>query len=143
LNGLTRGVCVLAGLAAFCWIAFQHVRTQTTPPLIPGWEDLLSCYDVASLDGTTRITFSEDHSIHFYGDNSANSASDTWSFDTETKHYVITLKGQSTTYSRIVPAGANICMLVKGSIDAADLRGSWFAFSPDNDDYQDSSPYDR
>jgi hypothetical protein len=110
--------------------------------VIPGWDDLLYCADVSSLDGTTQVAFSENHTL-FYDKNADGRTIGTWSFDENLKRYAITLKGQTTTYSLISPRRANTCMLIKGDLEAADLRGSWFATFPDNDDPRDSGPYDR
>jgi hypothetical protein len=145
MNGWTKGLGALVGSTAFCWIVFSQTEnhTRATVP-IPGWDDLLYCADVASLDGTKRVTFSENHSLYFHDDNSADDRrNDTWSFDEKLKRYTVTLKGQDTIYSLISPKDANTCMLIKGDIEAADLRGSWFASFPDNDDPRESDPHDR
>jgi hypothetical protein len=143
MNGWVKGLGALAGSMAFCWLVILQTGKQTIPPVIPGWDDLLYCADVASLDGTRRVTFAENHSVYFHDENVEGRTNDTWSFDQELKRYTITLKGQATTYSLISPKGANTCMLIKGNVEAADLRGSWFASFPDNDDPGGPEPHDR
>jgi hypothetical protein len=79
------------------------------------------------------LTLSEDHQVVFEDhplepqSKEHRSGNGNWSYDKSSKQYSIALEGQFTKYSLVEVD--NICMLIKGDLSAADLRGSWFSSS--------------
>jgi hypothetical protein len=109
---------------------------------VAGWAELGLCLWLTSLEGTKHLLFSEDHSAAIYDEN-LNQANGTWSFDASTKRYPVTFEGETTAYSLFSPEDSTTCMLIKGSLDAADLRHSWFSFpDPDPPEHPDPPEYE-
>ncbi|MGF6313430.1 hypothetical protein ABIB82_007570 [Bradyrhizobium sp. i1.8.4] len=101
-----------------------------------GWNELVSCSDMTSLDGTQRMTLSEDQVVSLRDERGPKSSkSGLWFYDQSSKRYSVTLLGQTSNYSIVAPRGTGTCMLIKGDLEAADLGGSWFSSS--TDDYDD------
>jgi hypothetical protein len=128
---------LLAGYLVF----YKHeYRTADFEKWPAGWADLLDCSYAVSFDGTKELNFFDAHEVTLYDkanrqpNGKFSKIDGTWAFDETTKRYTVSLNGQSSTYSLIDPDGISACMLVKGSLDAADLRGSWFARTPQDED---------
>jgi len=124
-------------------------------PTALGWDDLISCSDSTSLDGTRRLSVSGNSNATLYEargpsdrrrDNEAISKEGTWSFDEISKRYLVVLNGETTTYLLVIPEGGGMCMLIAGDIQSADLRQSYFSSPGDENhepDDQGPGPYDR
>ena len=130
-----------AAVALVYWIFFyksDEARTLENKSAIPGWDDLIPCSDMVSFDGTKTLTLYEDHRASFYDNDQLKApkegehgvtAEGTWSFDEISKRYSVTLNGLTTDYLMLFPEDVNTCMLIKGDLETADLRGSWFSKS--------------
>jgi hypothetical protein len=139
---------ILAGVALVYWIFFYKsdgARTAQNKLAIPGWDDLVPCSDMVSFDGMKALTLHDDHRASFYNKDPLKApkegehdvtAEGTWSFDETSNRYSVTLNGLTTDYLMLSPEDVSTCMLIKGDLEAADLRGSWFAKSdePENDE---------
>ncbi len=138
----------LAAVALVYWIFFyrpDEARTTENKSTPPGWDDLAPCSDMVSFDGTKTLTLSEDHRASVYykdplkepkeGERGV-SVEGTWSFDEISKRYSVIFNGVTTDYLMLFPEDVNTCMLIKGDLETADLRGSWFSKSdePESDE---------
>ena len=145
-------LCTCSGIAFVYW-TFVH-RPEMVPTAL-GWDDLISCSDSTSLDGTRRLSVSGNSNATLYEargpsdrsrDNEAISKEGTWSFDEISKRYLVVLNGETTTYLLVIPEGGGMCMLIAGDIQSADLRQSYFSSPGDENhepDDQGPGPYDR
>jgi hypothetical protein len=129
---------LLVGAIVF-WITFKRTEKPPNEAPILGWSELASCSDLMSLDGTKQLTLFENHSVKFHDEGSSKvSKIGLWSYDEPSKRYSVTLPDQTSTYFIVAPRGTDTCMLIKGDLEAADLRGSWFSSSVgDFDDPRD------
>jgi hypothetical protein len=128
--------------ATVLWIAFRRTDQPLNEGLTLGWNELVSCSDLTSLDGTQRMTLSENHVVSLRDERGPKfSKSGLWLYDEPSKRYSVTLLDQTSIYSIVAPRGTDTCMLIKGDLEAADLRGSWFSSSAD--DYDDPREDDR
>jgi hypothetical protein len=152
LSNAVKVLCACSGIAFVYWV-FVH-RPEIVPTAL-GWGDLISCSDSTSLDGTRRLSVSENsHAIlyeaHGPSDrrrgNETISKEGTWSFDEISKRYLLVLNGETTTYLLVSPEGGGMCMLIAGDVQSADLRQSWFSSPADDNhepDDQGTGPDDR
>jgi hypothetical protein len=148
-------LCTCAGAAFVCFIFSARTDKARAPiRIVPGWEDLISCSYVTSLDGTKQLSISENNRATLYesvalldktGGDERISIDGTWSFDETSKQYFVALNGETTTYLLVSPEKGGVCMLVAGELEAANLRRSWFSFQADDNDPGDQGPgpYDR
>src|SRR5262249_55947820 len=89
-----------AGLVFVAWIFFHSERKEW--PTIPGWDDLIYCSEVQSLDGYKQLSFSANHVVQFYENRSSKDRKEkrtvigTWSFDENSKRYTVTLNDATT-----------------------------------------------
>jgi hypothetical protein len=108
----------------------------TAAPL--GWDDLSTCSELVSIDGSTRLSLFENHVLEVYDKSATKKVeSGTWSYLEQSKQYSIVLAGQSWNYVLVSPNGSDTCMLANGSVEAADLRASWFSINTEYDDRRD------
>jgi hypothetical protein len=150
-------LCACAGAAFVCFIFSDRADKARTPiRIVPGWQDLISCSYVTSLDGTKQLSISENNRATLYesvalsdkkrGDERI-SVEGTWSFDEISKQYFVALNGETTAYLLVSPERGGVCMLIAGELEAANLRRSWFSFQADDDDNdpgdQGPGPYER
>jgi hypothetical protein len=126
-----------AGVSAVVWMV-AHKPAGTTPTPVLGWDGLLPCSYVASLDGAKELMLYENHSVRLYDERNPkdrterdqnNTIDGEWSFDEALKQYAITLNGVTTVYSVVQPENSNTCLLVKGGLNSANLRESWFSLN--------------
>jgi hypothetical protein len=138
----------IAGLAiAFTyWMSADRSsqpRLVKALPVVPGWEELGSCANLVSFKGNVYLTLYEDHAVTI---NKESTSSDQvvgkWTFEKESKQFAVTVENDTTAYTLVSPEGANICMLIKGTLDSADLKSSWYALVPDGEEPPDD-PYER
>ena len=133
---LAGGVLIIGGVFYFAVGPKGRVE-PAPPPAIVGWDDLALCSPVKSLDGTRGLNFFDDGRVE-YQDNSQNDPSGhaptkmgTWSFDPATRTYAVSLNDTTRVYSVIASLQNQICILLSGSIGAANLNESWFALIDD------------
>jgi hypothetical protein len=133
---------VLCGFAAVGLIYgfFFHERNSVEAPVSPGWEGLIPCSYMASLDGKKELLLFKNHFARVYETTSAHKEpmqmlEGTWSFDEGAQLYSVTLDGVTTKYAIIRPQAANFCMLINGNLETANLSGSWFSSDVDPGDF--------
>jgi hypothetical protein len=126
------GGCGMAALLS--WILFIKEKTPAT--LYPaGWDDLIACSELVSIDGSKRLSLSENHVLKVYDKAGTKKAeSGTWSYREQSKQYSIVLADQSWNYVLVSPNGSDTCILASGNVEAADLRASWFSITAEYDD---------
>ena len=104
ISNTVKVLCACTGLAFAYWVI---VHKPEKVPTALGWDDLISCSDSTSLDGTRRLSVSENsHAILYeaHGPSDRGERSETisregtWSFDETSKRYVVVLNGETTTY---------------------------------------------
>jgi hypothetical protein len=126
-----------AGVSAVVWMV-AHKTADTTPTPVLGWDGLLPCSYVASLDGAKELMLDENHFIRLYDERNPKDSTERdknktidgeWSFDEALKRYALTLNGVTTVYSVVQPENSNTCLLVKGGLNSANLRESWFSLN--------------
>jgi hypothetical protein len=152
LSNTIKVLCACSGIAFVYWV-FVH-RPEIVPTAL-GWDDLISCSDSTSLDGTKRLSVSENsHAILYeaHGPSDRRRGNETiskegaWSFDQISKRYLVVLNGETRTYLLVSPEGGGMCMLISGDVQSADLHQSWFSSPADNNhelDDQGTGPDDR
>jgi hypothetical protein len=124
--------------ALFPGLLISHASKSQIAPT-PGWDDLILCSNLVSLEGAKTLSLSEDHSVIFTDDKAVenNSADNnftikgTWSYDESLKEYAVTLSGVTAIYTVVQPKNSPACLFIQGKLEAADLRESWV--SVDND----------
>jgi hypothetical protein len=138
--------CVMAALAY--WI-FHPRTTEPRPPDAPGWADLESCTETASLDGTKRLSLLVNGEALYEasgveGANKKVKSRGKWSADGGQDRYRIDVDSAERTYFLVKVAGSNGCILIAGEPRSADLTASWFSFAIEQDDgADDRDPHDR
>jgi hypothetical protein len=60
------------------------------------------------------------------------SVAGTWKISSKRDRYLITFGEQETSFERITPPGADMCILAAGGAYAVNLRLSWFAIRPED-----------
>jgi hypothetical protein len=117
----------------------------TSKTVVPGWDDLILCSELSSLDSLKELSLSEDHQAQFYDKSAADpkrsKVTGSWSFDQASKRYSVKLNGAATDYILVSPENAEGCMLIKGSLDSANLRESWFSVEIDQTNGEDRPGY--
>ena len=133
------------GIALIYFVFFHQRAAIPNLPTVPGWDELARCSYMTSLDGTKELTLSDDHRAAFSDNSRARNQKGegvnilgSWSFDESSKLYSVTLNDETTIYILLSPERSNGCLLIKGDIQAADLRASWFSSTSDDDpdDYE-------
>jgi hypothetical protein len=129
------GGCGMAAL--LLWILFIKEKTPAT--LSPaGWDDLIACSELVSIDGSKRLSLFENHVLKVYDKTATKKTeSGTWSYREQSKQYSIMLADQNWDYVLVAPNGSDTCMLAKGSVEAANLGASWFSIANEYDDSRD------
>jgi hypothetical protein len=139
---IPNGVWAIAliGCVALAFLYWGPKTPKATARVVPGWDDLLDCSDMISLDGTEHLALSDDHSVLFENEHRSKDADGkrddsirgAWSFDEISKRYAVTLNGATTTYSVIQVPDSGLCMLIRGELGSVNLRESWFSVATDN-----------
>jgi ABC-type siderophore export system fused ATPase/permease subunit len=132
-----RFLLAFAGIMTLFWTA-AHKAAGTAPATVPGWDGVLPCSYAASIDGTKELMLNENHSVTLYDERNPKDGTEQdqnkiidgeWSFDEALKRYAITLNGATTVYSVVQPENSHTCLLVKGGLNSANLRESWFSLN--------------
>lgn len=130
-----------AGIGIVFLTLGRHTASEQMVEL-PGWGDLLPCSYAASFDGTKKLSFSENGLVVLYDKSAKGGSIDgKWTFDEAAGLYTVTIDGQIANYSVVEAGGSGFCILVKGDLNAVDLRSSWFA-SPIDDEPGDDREHD-
>ncbi len=125
---------VWVSLVVFCFFGVVYLVMKPIAAKqrkdMPGFEDLVPCAFLTSIDSTKSLYLSGDH-VARTSDKSGgatNWASGTWDLLNDDRHlYKITIDGEATTYTLVSAPEGEGCMLVAGSTTAADLSKSWFS----------------
>jgi hypothetical protein len=146
----SKFLLAFAGITAFGWTV-THRTAGTAPAPVPGWDGLIPCSYAASLDGVKELMLDENHLARLYDGANSNDRAEReegrsidgkWSFDEPLKQYAITLSGVTTVYSVVQPENSHTCLLIKGDLNSANLRESWFALDLEDIDDSDTR-YER
>ena len=132
---LILGWATLAAFGYFFLIGgrSEHRAPVPTPEPVQGWDELGSCSDSISLDGTKELLLEADGSARILNNSPVKEGEDAgdrgadgdWRLTPSWKHYAVTIGAQTTSYLLVSPS-ENICILIAGDVAAADLRASWF-----------------
>jgi hypothetical protein len=103
--------------------------------VVEGDDALGSCDTTASLDGVRELVLLPDGRAVLTDTSPMKEGEDItdrvteggWRLDESSKSYTVTFNGEDTTYLIAPTEHISICMLIKGSLGAADLRASWFS----------------
>jgi hypothetical protein len=109
------------------------------PAPIPGWDDLILCRDLVSLERSKALSLRKDHSVisedlgpvESNGTNNRVTIKGTWSYDGNSKEYTLTLGGMTAIYTVVQPKDSSVCLFIKGKLEAADLHESWVSADSD------------
>ena len=98
LIALALGVIGLLVYALFFRSHHTEKTEKAEPP--PGWDELSSCTVVRSFDGTRWLSFSDDKSVELLEAlPSERRDKGEWSYDEESKKYLVTINGVTISYS--------------------------------------------
>jgi hypothetical protein len=150
------GKFILFGLAAaVIYIAVTRNHSENSegklkhPPSPPGWEELVGCSPLQSFDDTKELDVFEDHTVTMEVKEaktgkvlSPRKKAGTWAFDELAKRYFITLGEQQKSYALIQPENSEVCMLIFGEQEAANINETWFGRTLE-DQNSDMEPPDR
>jgi hypothetical protein len=118
----------------WAWIGTSAVYMMLKPSKEevwpPGFYDLVDCTYMVSFDGAKELDLFANQRAVFYDksvkeNGKYRTVEGNWTFYEATKLYSVILNGEVTTYA--IAKTTDICILVKGDLGAADLRGSWFS----------------
>jgi hypothetical protein len=134
-------IFIVAVAGAFSRWQTPHTARKVVAKAPPGWEDLLLCSLLTSIDSKKALTLSEDMNAELT-DNDANSETKVskgqWSLVNAERHmYRIDTPGAEGTYAVVSPPDAEGCILAAGASNYVDLRRSWFSVRMDPTDLQD------
>jgi hypothetical protein len=104
------------------------IRAQVAATMPPGWYDILSCTPFSSFDGSQTILLIRNNTVLL------GNISGTWSFDSTTRRYTISVDGQTNSYTLMNGDSNNVCILIAGSPTSANLERSWFAHVEESSD---------
>ena len=119
-------VCLVVVALYIAWA--PHASRRRTD--IPGFEDLVPCAFLTSIDSRRSLYLSGHHDARTSETtgNGTTWSSGTWTLVDDDRHvYRVDIDGVSTTYTLVSAPEGEGCMLVAGSLDAADLHRSWFS----------------
>jgi hypothetical protein len=137
-------VLLIGSIAAAVYLIFFREDTHKSAPnrpTTPGWTDLILCSETISLDGKKTLSLGDDGTATLTeegDDKKENAIKGKWSYDAKSQRYAVTTNGMTTTYTIASPQGS--CMLVKGEVQAADLHGSWFSSTSNEEVPDDREP---
>ena len=143
-----RKILLACGGAALAYGVYVHQSNKTSPPIVPGWQKLISCSSAVSLDGSKELLLSEDHRAMFYDKSLLKDGkryedigvAGEWSFDDPSKKYFVSLSGTINIYTLVSPEQVSTCMLIRGNLESADLVESWFSAEADDPGDYGSDP---
>lgn len=130
---LALPVTLLAFLAAGAYY-FHGSPAANLPTAIKGWDELVSCSLLTSLDGKRTLNLNDDGQGKLE-DHNANKTVEQivkWSLINPDLHnFRISFAGSSGVYKLVSSSDNKICLLISGSETAANLDTSWFSTSVD------------
>ena len=140
----------VAGVAVY-WMFFRggdETKPNTYEPPM-GWLELSGCTGTRSFDGTKWLSLSDDKSAELrellparkHEKSKERLSRGEWNYDEASKKYIVSINGETTSYSLLSESDVPGCILVKGNFNAANLAESWFATTDDGPD--DEAPPKR
>jgi hypothetical protein len=134
---LSFGILLCVVLAAYS----RFHTSEAAAPKAPGWEELVLCSILTSIDSKKSLTLSDDYSAELTDDTKSGDAKTSkghWSLLNAERHmYKIDVAGAAGTYAVVSPPDAEGCMLAAGGLNYVDLRRSWFSVRVDPADLVD------
>jgi hypothetical protein len=107
----------------------------------PGWDDLILCSELTSIDSKKSLSLKSDFSAEVTDSSDAGGSKSSkghWSLLNAEKHlYRIDTPGAIGNYVVVSPPDAEGCLLAEGGINYVDLRRSWFSVQIDPADLRD------
>jgi hypothetical protein len=144
--------CIAAVVLYFLLFRSEHRPKVPAPEPVAGWDELGSCSQTISLDGTKELFLDPQGQARIFdnaplmkeGEPPLDRGGDGyWRLGPSGKQYAVTIAGETKNYFLVSPS-ENICVLIAGDVAAADLRASWFGSGQSTDDsYADSEYRDR
>jgi hypothetical protein len=130
-------VIFLGGVSLGVYYLVTHSTPHREPePPKPGWEQLARCSFLTSLDGNKDLSLWDDGRAELFDNTSKDkdvvAVEGQWRFEQATNLFAVIFDGVSKSYAVVEPGQGPICMLLKGDLQAADLKESWF--SPTSDE---------
>jgi hypothetical protein len=120
--------------------AYFYFQTSAPPDGPPGWEELILCSELTSIDSKKSLSLSEDFSAELtesIDGGGSKSSKGHWSLLDAEKHlYQIDIADAVGNYIVVSPPDAEGCILAQGGLNNADLRDSWFSVRIDPADYE-------
>ncbi len=112
------------------------------PPGPPGWDDLVLCSELTSIDSKKTLSLNEDFSARLK--DSSGTGDPVWSdgrwalLNAGQRAYSIDIPGAAGNYIVVSPPDSEGCVFAAGSLNHVDLRRSWFSMpieppEPDRD----------
>jgi hypothetical protein len=125
---------IFVAAGAILLLALPTILTRSAKPIAAGWEDLVFCLDLVSFDGKKRLTLADDGvaTIEDKTNSGTKAIAGTWELSGQRDRYLIRFGDQETSFERITPPDADMCILAAGTSYAANLRLSWFAIRPED-----------
>jgi hypothetical protein len=126
----------IVALAVGAGYYFFFIRAdQAGAPGPPGWDDLILCSKLTSLDSKKTLSLNEDFSVRI-DDSSAGGelvrSEGRWTLLDPLRHeYSIEIAGSTQNYIAVSPPHSDGCLLAAGSLDKVDLQKSWFTTPSD------------
>ena len=134
---MTTGKHLLISLAVFAGFGALYLAAKprsAAPPDKPGYEDLVPCAFLTSIDSKRSLYLSGDHTARLSDSSGTgtNWSAGHWDLVDDDDHvYKITIDGETTTYTLVSAPEGEGCMLAAGTTTAADLEKSWFSVLTD------------
>jgi hypothetical protein len=97
------------------------IKKVALPPDPPGWKDITLCTPFTSSDGTAELAFKSDQTVKRGRDEGR------WTYDAARQRYVISVGVETQSYTLFDHSGVELCILVPGGTQSADLDKSWFS----------------
>jgi hypothetical protein len=131
-------IFLIAVVSAISRWQTPHTTRKVAAKGPPGWEDLLLCSLLTSIDSTKALTLDEDMSAELTDNNGGSEtkvSKGQWSVVNAERHmYRIDTRGAEGTYTVVSPPDAEGCVLAAGASNYVDLRRSWFSVKTDYPD---------
>lgn len=129
----------LLGLISAAAALYLLLGGQSKPePGPPGWDDLVLCFELTSIDSNKSLSLNEDFTARLKDSSGSGDpiwSDGHWSLVNADRHvYKVDLPGASGVYTVVSPPDSEGCLLAAGPLDRVDLRRSWFSVAPEPPD---------
>jgi hypothetical protein len=134
------GPLIFICLVLAAYYQFQRPAASSRPEGPPGWEELILCSELTSIDSKKSLSLNSDLSAELIepSDGGPKTSKGHWSLLDAEKHlYQIDIADAVSNYIVVSPPDAEGCILARGGLNYADLRHSWFSVRIDPADLHD------